>query len=229
MRALLEPLIYRDGDFLHFADSQWIRAQVGDPEELRRMAKVLLRQRTVLVRLRIDDASEVERLAEYWGRGGRRTDLRPLLESVAGTGEDRSIDIIHLLPAFARDHLYRYPRITTGDLDKGLLANCLWSALNFFAVVPDDRFTDVNAALTSLRNDYYVVQTDAQLGDVVAFLDEDGDLFHVAVQVADGLVFSKNGTSPMAPWAFQTVDQLKGYYRARSANPRLIYHRRNGF
>lgn len=36
------------------------------------------------------------------------------------------------LPALARNHLYRYPKLTAADLDKPLLANCLWSALNFF-------------------------------------------------------------------------------------------------
>ena len=228
-RTLLEPMIYRGGKVLHFADADWIRSRVTDAEELRRVAKVLLRARTVLVRLTITDPTEVDRLTDYWGRGGRSTDLRPLLESVAGGSDTRRIDIIHLLPAFARNRLYRYPKVTTGDLEKSLLANCLWTSLNFFSAQPDDRYLDVNTALTALRNDYYVVQSGLQLGDIVAFLDEEGDLFHAGVYIADDLVFSKNGTSPVAPWALQRVDELKEYYRVRSANPRLIYHRRNDF
>jgi hypothetical protein len=183
----------------------------------------------VLVTLTIDDPSEVEGLAQYWGRGGRRTDLRPLLESVVSASQERSIDVVHLLPSFVRSHLYRFPKITTSDLDKPLLANCLWSALNFFSAEPDDRFLDVNVALNTLRQDYYVIESGFELGDIVAFMDEDGDLFHVAVYLADNLVFSKNGTSPMAPWAIQSIDQIKGYYHARSAAPRLIYHRANHF
>lgn len=228
-RRLVEPLIYREGEYLSFADAEYIRSQIHDPGELRRLAKVLLRVATVLVRLTIPDASRVDALADYWGRGGRRTDLRPLLESIAGAGPERSIDIVHLLPTFARNHLYRYPKLSTADLNRPSLANCLWTALNFFRSQPDDRFLDMDASLKSLKEGYYVVQDGFQLGDIVAFLNEQGDLFHVAVYLADDLVFTKNGTSPMAPWIITTVDLVKEYYRGRSANPRLIYHRRNDF
>ena len=226
-RRVVEPLIYRQGAFLHFADAEAVRSQVSDPVELRRLAKTLLRQSTVLVRLHVDDASQVDDLSEYWGRGGRRIDLRPLLESVVEAGPTAELDVVHLLPTFARNHLYRYPRLTTADLDKPVLANCLWTALNFFRAEPDARFLDVNVALTSLRQDHFIVEQSFQLGDIVAFLDEEGDLFHVAVYLADDLLFSKNGTSPMAPWTIMSTAQLKDYYRQRSGNPRLIYHRRN--
>lgn len=228
-RALIEPLIYRDGDFLAFADVEVIRAAVGDREELRRLAKVLLRQATVLVRLSIDNPEDVDGLADYWGRGGRRLDLRPLLESAAGTGPEGSIDILHLLPTFARHHLYRYPKISTADYAKPLLANCLWSSLNFFAADPDDRFLDVHTALEALKRDYYVIEHGYQLGDIVGFVDEEGDLFHAAVYIADDLLFTKNGTSPMAPWTIVSTEYLKGYYSRHAGGMRLIYHRRNEF
>lgn len=225
-KELVEPLIYRDGDSLLFADMKIIRAQIKDEKEVQRLKKVLLRQSTVIIKLSVTNESDIPGLAEYWGRGGRRTDLRPLLESVAGQGTDHSIDVIHVLPTFARNHLYRYPRQTWSDFDKPLLSNCLWSALNFFNPSPDDRFLDVNVALNTLRRDYYIVEHDFQLGDVVGFFDSSGNLFHVASYLADDLVLSKNGFTPMAPWAITTIDQLKNYYRLTSANPQVIYHRR---
>lgn len=228
-RRRVEPLIYRDGEFLNFADPEAIRSAVSDTEELRRLAKALLRQATVLVRLSIDKSSEVDALADYWGRGGRRIDLRPLLESAVGSGHDRSIDIVHLLPTFARQHLYRYPKVSTADYAKPLLANCLWTALNFFRAEPDDRFLDVNVALETLRRDYYVVEHGFQLGDIIGFVDAEGDLFHVAVYLAGDLVYTKNGTSPMAPWTIVSTDYLKGYYKRHADDMRLIYHRRNDF
>jgi hypothetical protein len=181
----------------------------------------------MLVRLSVDRSSEINELAQYWGRGGRSTDIRPLLESVAGAGDQGSIDIVHLLPAFARNRLYRYPRLTTGDLNKPALANCLWTALNFFATEPDDRYLELNAAIATLRQDYHIVESNYQLGDVIALLDAEGDLFHVVVYLADDLVFTKNGTSPVAPWTIMPLDRVKDYYRNQSENPRLIYHRRN--
>jgi hypothetical protein len=222
-RRFLEPLLYRHGDYLHFADVELVRDQIKDPAELRRLAKTLLRQSTMLVRLTVRDSADVPGLAEYWGRGGRRTDLRPLLESLAESGQ--SIDIVHLLPTFARNQLYRYPKLTAADLDRPLLSNCLWSSLNFFSAEPDDRFLDVNVAVQTLQRDYFIVQSGFQLGDIVAFLDEDGDMFHVAVYLADDLVFSKNGTSPVSPWVIMPLERVKGFYRPRSTNPRLIYHR----
>jgi hypothetical protein len=228
-RALVEPLIYQVGDFLYFADLDAVRPLLTDAAELQRLLKVLLRHSTVMVKLSVQRASDVEALTNYWGRGGRRTDIRPLLESVAGANADRSIDIVHLLPAFARNHLYRYPRITAADLDRPIIANCLWSSLNFFNENPDDRYLDPDFALKALRTEYYIVEAGYQLGDIVAWLDDEGDLFHVAVYVAEDLAFTKNGTSSHAPWTLMSIGHIKDYYRAQADNPRLIYHRRNDF
>ena len=87
----------------------------------------------------------------------------------------------------------------------------------------------MNTALTALRTNYYVVEYGYQLGDIVALLDEDGDLFHVAVYLADGLVFTKNGTSPVAPWTIMALSDLTAFYRRRAEAPRLIYHRLNTY
>jgi hypothetical protein len=225
----VEPLIYRDGDTLHFADAAIVRAEIAEAAERQRLAKTLLRQATMLVRLRVTQDSEIPALVQYWGRGGRSTDIRPLLESVAGASDAGFIDIVHLLPSFARNRLYRYPKLTTADVIKPLLANCLWSSLNFFSTEPDDRFLEVDTALSALRQNYHIVEADYQLGDIIGFLDAEGDLYHVAVYVADDLVFTKNGMSPVSPWTLMPLERVKEYYRTHSDNPRLIYHRRNDF
>ena len=227
-REQVDPLLYRDGAFLFFADLALLRDRL-DREELRRLMKTLYRQSTVLASLAVPAEADLEGLAEYWGRGGRRTDLRPLLESVVDARGERAIDITHLLPAFARNHLYRYPEISPADLARPIIANCLWSALNFFSAEPDDRFLDVPYALERLREDYHVIQHGLELGDLIAFVDAEGDLFHIAVYVADDLVFTKNGTTPMAPWTLMSLASLQGYYRPLVSDPRLIYHRRNDF
>ncbi len=228
-RQLIEPLIYRDRDYMLFSDIELVRAEIGGDEEIRRLGKVLFRQPTVIARLSIEDASDLDGLVEYWGRGGRRTEIRPLLESVVGGGGDRYIDIIHLLPPFARDRLYCYPKLSAGDLDRPTVVNCLWTSLNFFLPEPDDRFLDDAFALKTLKEDYFIVETGFEYGDVVAFLDEKGNIFHAAVYIADNLLFSKNGISAMAPWTLMSLADVKGYYRWCSENPRLIVHRRKNF
>lgn len=228
-RALVEPLVYRREGFLYFADIDLIRAQIREPAELQRLAKGLLRQSTLLVKLRVDRWSDVDTIAEYWGRGGRRTDIRPLLESVAGGGTDQRIDISHLLPALARQYLYRYVKFTAADLDRPLLANCFWTALNFFNAEPDSRYLDLDYSLKRLREDFYFVQDNFQLGDIVAFSDGQGAIFHVAVYLADGLVFGKNGSLPLDPWSILPIERLKGHYSQYAGEWRVSYHRRKDF
>jgi hypothetical protein len=228
-RQLIEPLIYRDGDYMLFSDIELVRPEIGSKDEMQRLGKVLCRQPTVIANLSIDRTADLDELVEYWGRGGRRTDIRPLLESIAGNGTSQFIDVIHLLPPFARNHLYRYPKLSAEDLDRPAVVNCLWTSLNFFLANPDNRFLDASAAIKALKENYYIVESDYELGDIVAFLDNEGNIFHAAVYIAGDLVFSKNGVSAMAPWTLMTIDDVKGYYRWRFENPRVVVHRRNDF
>jgi hypothetical protein len=225
-RQLIDPLIYRDGPCMLFSDIELVRNEIGSDEEMRRLGKALFRQATVIAQLSIDPAANMDTLVEYWGRGGRRTEIRPLLESIAGGGYGRFIDIIHLLPPFARDHLYSYPQLSAADMNKPAVVNCLWTSLNFFSQNPDNRYLDATIAIKALKENYFIVESDFELGDIIAFLDEEGDIFHAAVYIADDLVFSKNGISAMAPWTLMSIDEVKSYYSWRSENARTIVHRR---
>ena len=224
-RQLVEPLIYTIGDFVYFADIDLIRPAMNDAAERQRLAKRLLREATMLVKLQIDP-DQVASAVEYWGRGGRRTDIRPLLESIGSSGGDNSIDIIHLLPALPREHLYRYPRLTLADLEKPGLADCFWTALNFFNADPDDRYLKTDYAIERLKRDYFIVQDELQLGDIAAFVTPAGGIFHVAVYLADGLVFGKNGTSPVSPWTILPMDRLRNYYPEHADHWQVVFYRR---
>jgi hypothetical protein len=227
-RALVSPLIYRDGQSMYFADVNLIRDEL-DPDELQRLYKVLNRRSTWLLRIGVDAADQPDELAQYWGLGGRRTDVRAVLESLQDIGPEPTLDIVHLLPPLARNNLYRFPRLTPADLERPVIANCLWSALNFFNDVPDDRFLDVKYALDVLKHDYYVVRGGLQLGDVLAFLDTRGNIFHVAVYVADDYLFTKNGLSAMAPWTLSKLEDVKEVYRFVTDNPQILVNRHKRF
>lgn len=229
-RRLVSPYIYRHNGFLYFADIEQVRSRIQDRDELQRLAKRLLRHSTLLVYLRVPENADLDAMAEYWGRGGRRTDLRPLLESLSTAepvaGVRRAIDVSHLLPPIVREHLYRYPRPSVEDLERPLLANCLWTALNFFSAEPDDRYLDPAVSLAALKSDYYIVQDNYQLGDVVAFADRAGNLVHVAVYLAGDLLFSKNGTSALSPWSILPLERFKGHYVEYADDWQITYHRR---
>jgi hypothetical protein len=227
--ALVKPWVYGSGDFVYFADIDLARREISDAQELQRLAKVLFRQSTLLAKLTIPDTSQVAAIAEYWGRGGRRTDIRPLLESIAAQGADHAIDISHLLPPLPRQYLYRYPRITLKELSNQSLPNCFWTAMNFFNSDPDDRFTELNYTLERLKRDYYIVQDQFQLGDVIMFADGRGSYFHAAVYLADNLVFGKNGKSSLSPWTIIPMERLKGFYPEFADDWHAVYYRRNDF
>ena len=227
-RQLVDPYIYRVGDFVYFADIDLVRLEISDPAELQRLAKRLMRESTMLVSLRLDDIAQLDAAVEYWGRGGRRTDIRPLLESIVTSGH-RTIDISHLLPSLARERLYRYPRITLADLDKASLVNCFWTALNFFNAEPDDRYLDPKVAVEQLKRDYFIVHDQYQFGDIAAFIDPSGAIFHAAVYLADGLVFGKNGASSLSPWTIVPMDRLKWYYVEHADNWQVVFYRRKDF
>ena len=227
--ARMRRLVYADGDFQHFGDTTLAGVEIGDAEERRRLAKMLLREKTLAVRVQVDPAL-IDSIADYWGLGGRRMDVRPLLESIAGAGPDASIDLTHLLPPFVRDHLYRYPQVTRAALDRGALANCFWTAMNFFGRWPyDDAFLDVERTYAALTRDFYLVHDQFRLGDVVLFSDAEGAPYHAAVYLADGLVFSKNGTSSLSPWVIVPLERFRGYYPQEFDGGQISYHRRIGW
>jgi hypothetical protein len=225
-RKLVEPLVYRDGDFLFLADLESVRAQIGSGPALQHLIKRLLAQATVQVTLDVDDPAQVDSLAEYWGRGGRKVDILPVLESAADNSFNHSVDITYLLPDLARRLLYRYQKISLAELEKSQLDNCFWTALNFFNDDPDDRLMDPKFALERLQQDYYLVHDELQLGDIVALSDQKLNIFHVAVYLAEDLVFTKNGYFSLAPWTIVPMDRLKGHFAEHRDDWRVTYYRR---
>ncbi len=224
LRAIVDPLIYRIGDFLYLADIKEVLSEVGPGPEFQTLVRRLLRQQSIFVTLSVSTEDDVERLEEYWGRGGRRTDIRPLLESVMGDGQ--SLRISELLPDLPRRLLYRFPKVRAIDLEKPQLANCFWTALNFFNDTPDDRFLDVRVAMDTLKSDYFLVHGHQQLGDIVVLSTNAMNVFHVAVYLADDLVFTKNGSFSLAPWIIMPLDRLKGPYAGKIDDWKVTYYRR---
>jgi hypothetical protein len=227
-RALVDPLVYRIGDFLYLADIEVVREAMGGGADFQNLVRRLLRQPATFVSLSVDDVDDLDEVVEYWGRGGRQTDIRPLLESIADAGASQTINLSELLPELPRRLLYRYPKVTMADLAKPQLANCFWTALNFFNDEPDDRFLDVEVAMNAIRNDYFLVHDRLQLGDIAVFSSHEMNVFHVAVYLARGLVFTKNGAFSLAPWTILPIDELKGPYVGHAGDWVVTYYRRKG-
>jgi hypothetical protein len=210
--SLVRRLAYRHGQFVCFSDFHLATPRLADEAEQRLLLKVLARQSTLLVKLRVGEGDDVGPLIQYWGRGGRAKDVGPLLESLARVPGGTAIDIIHLIPRFARRYIYTYPEPGTDEGAAG--RDCHWTSLNFFADPPDDQYASLQAAQEALQRDYYPIRQAAVLGDLVLFVAEANKVIHSAVFIADDILFTKNGNSAANPWMFMRLGDMKDYYVA---------------
>ncbi|HEY0966758.1 MAG TPA: hypothetical protein VGD88_05175 [Opitutaceae bacterium] len=210
----VKHLLYRRGPAVLFSDLEVVLAQIPSLEERTRLIKTLARKSTLLVRLVIDDQTNIDALADYWGRGLRSKDVRPLLQSLHQKGQAARIDIAHLLPRFARARLYSYPSAAPGETPLEFM-DCHWTVMNFFNLEPDPRYQDINVVSTTLLNDYRPVTGRSALGDVLLFARPDGSIVHSCVYIADDIVFTKNGTSAASPWILMNLADVLAIYPSK--------------
>lgn len=221
--TFVEKLHYRHRQSVFLADVAAIARRVS-PREQARFLKAAAGERTLIMKLRVGPEDNIDELMEYWSRGRRSKDVRPILESLAKVSGGDTIDVAHLLPGFARLRLYTYPTPATVAASNW---HCHWTAMNFFSTTPDDRFADVNAVVEELKVNYYPIYRNPALGDIVIFLDQAGELFHSAVYIADDVVFTKNGSSFSRPWIYMRMDQMTEYYPQLSKVQVSLYRRKD--
>ena len=210
IRKLIEPLIYRRGEFMYFADLRII-GYVASRTERSNLLKTLKRDATFLAHLKISPDSDLEALVKYWGRGGRAHEVRPILEALMQRGGEQTINITHLLPALARRTLYTYPKRSDSDIATRN-RDCHWTAVNFFNEAPDDTFCDSTKVTTAVETDYYRISGNLRLGDIVVLINSQREVVHSAVYIADDVFFHRCGPKSSAPWALTRRKHLGAYY-----------------
>lgn len=208
--ALVRSFLYRRGTSLIFSDYDVVLPQLSSPEERSRLVKTLSRRSTLLLKIRVRHDSDIDHLTQYWGRGPRSKDVKPLLLSAARQPTSITLDVVHLLPRFARALMYTYP--WPSDNPRDTSRDCFWTALNFFRQEPDDRLTDIEFVKQTLLEDYFPVPGDSTFGDVLIFTKPDGTAMHACVYVADDIVFTKNGFSFAMPWILMTLPDVLAFY-----------------
>jgi hypothetical protein len=210
--ALVRRLFYRRGNSILFSDLPVVMPRIPAQAERINLLKTLARKATLLVKLRVRPTSDLDSIAEYWERGPRRKSVHALLESISHRPEGTTIDIVHLLPKFARAHLFTYPNSAT--LEQSRERDCHWTSLNFFNDIPDDRFMDVEFVKHTLETDYVAASGRLLLGDILAFVTPQGQVIHSCVFVAGDIVFTKNGGAESAPWILMNLPDLIAFYPA---------------
>ncbi len=217
--ARIQELLYYRGNSALFSDLDLVLPLLRTAPERVRLIKTLARKSTLLLRLRVTPGSDVNALADYWGAGPRRKDVKPLLQSLTRHREGITLDVAHLLPRFARGLLYTYPP-RTEPLDPTL--DCHWTSMNFFRDEPDPRFADIEFLREAIKRDYAPVPDGKrQLGDLLILTRPDGQIVHSCIHIADDIVFTKNGYSFQMPWVLNTLPDLRAAY---PSDPPLLIH-----
>ena len=224
-RKLVEPLIYRHGNFMYFADIRSIVAEIPSKAQRLELMKMLRRDATFLVHVKLSAKSDIETLVNYWGRGGRVQDVRPILESLIQRSDEQRINITHLLPPMARRKLYTFPARSMADFQVN--RDCHWTSLNFFNETPNDKFAEPGAFVSEIRESFYRIHGNLQLGDIAVVLDKQERVLHSATYIADDIFFHRCGMDSSAPWTFTKGEYLADFYPQQDKVIFAYYRRKN--
>jgi hypothetical protein len=216
-------LCYTNDDLLSFADLDLAKNKLS-PDEFTALIELLYSVPTVRLRLRVGPNTDIEPLIKYWGKGGREHRVRPMLESIAHLPGGDSIAIPYLLPGVARLRLYTFPDTTRDPI--GPREDCFFTALNFFNRNADEKFLDKENNRKALLNNYTPVRDQPTYGDLITLVNGRGDALHVAVYIAEDVVFTKNGGSMLQPWVLMRMDDMMAYFPSREPLQIAIFRKK---
>lgn len=222
MTSLIRSLIYSNGDTELFVDYDVVLRKTKDNREAREFLRTMARRNCIMGSLVVSPDESIEDLVRYWGRGGREAEVRTLIESTRLSEGTREVPLIMLLPQFVRDRLYRYRRQSDPDL-----ANCHFSAMNFFNDTPDNTFTSLVRCAETIQADYVPVTDDnLQLGDLIVFMPNSSEIVHSCNYVAGNIVFTKNGSAQGQPWVLADLKETEGFFSVGEPVVRRVLRKR---
>lgn len=214
IRKSVRSLLWRNGDTLLFSDYNLVASRISDPGDRVELQRLLSRKVSLRASLEVPRGKDVRDLAEYWSAFGRGESDKVVLQALSAYGGG-SIDVIELLPVFARKRLNRFP--DPAELEKSVPA-CHWSTFNFFNTGdPDPAFHTASGVEEELRKNFTRIESNPRFGDVVLLDEPDGSSIHSAVFIADDMVFTKNGPSAATPWVLSTIEEMKAFYPGAKA------------
>ena len=174
-------------------------------------SRIASRTRSLILRARISDNTELDALEDYWSIGNMNSDILPILNSVVTTAGIEKLDLVHLLPPVPRQLLYTYPR--PHQLLDAEARDCFWTCSNFFNHWPSDNF---EAKTAYLRESFATVDPPFRYGDVLLLADNPSELggkaLHACVFIADNIVYTKNGLGLSQPWTLMKFNDMAARY-----------------
>jgi hypothetical protein len=230
VRQAILRLIYPSGDRVMLSDFGALYQLLDTRLEQLSAHRAALRMPAMVVLLERPAPADVPALAAYWSYG-RDKNVRHFLESFAADPNQQYLDIIHLLSPVERELINTY--FTPAGTEA--VPSCFWTAFNFGAERPDDRFLVIpgvwtehrELAFKELAEKYEAISAPNRLGDVIAYRRKGASAYeHVCVFLADDLVFTKNGFTFSAPWRITRLGEIDTEYLSSPEMERCYFRRR---
>lgn len=209
----IEQLSYVRSGTIAFSDPSVLIHYSKGEKEIQQIMKAMTRTRSLMVRLELDQSSNVAELVNYWtvGDGSRQKDIEPIINSIIATEGVETLSLAQLLPPLARKLIYTYPGIELAR--EGVFPDCHWTSLNFFSYEPRDYLLDSSLATSAVLENCVKVDPPYRYGDVMMFIDNGtGSAFHSCVYLADNIVYTKNGRNILSPWVVMKLENVQQLY-----------------
>jgi len=197
------------GRGFYFSDLPYLLERLDTPEEERELLRALYRSPTLILRLRLEETTDLEAVADYWSSGFKNKDVLPMLLSVVETPGVSRFDVTHLLPAGARRNLNRYPSDFDGA--QGRNPDWFWTCYNFFRFTARDVYADSPNRDELIEKEFEPVSTPLGFGDVV-LLRSGARLVHGCIYIADDIVYTKNSPDRFTPWVLMRLEDVVAYH-----------------
>ena len=93
------------------------------------------------------------------------------------------------------------------------MPDCHWTSLNFLELSVKDYFLDLRLAANRGIQGYEKISAPYRLGDVLLYLNHEGNAVHSCVYVADNIVFTKNGDNSLSPCLLKRQGDIEEIYK----------------
>jgi hypothetical protein len=213
----LQQLAYRRNERLCLSDLDLLHGMIRDESEARRLQRLLYHSPALQVELTRESLARPAEVIAYWRKTDGRS-ITALLRWFERSPGLEAVDAANLLPVIPQQILNTFP-----DSPAAGHTNCFWTALNFFAREPDNRFLADESGQPPTRNlieeelaaHYVPVDAPYRFGDVLCLVDprpQGFGIMHMMNYVADDIVFTKNGYSLLAPTVFMRLPDVRRFY-----------------
>ncbi len=210
--ALIQKMIFRRSQVYSLMDRAYILRKLGDDaEEKKRFVRAIFSTRSLMVRLIIDETTDLDSVAAYWSAGGRNNTASSILRAIAATTGLERVDLIQILPPVPRRYINSFADLR--DVSPTSAPDCFWTAIQFFSSTTSSRILDGLTLEHHIGEDFEPVHGEPAFGDLICMFNVDDDTFlHSYVHIADDIVFTKNGASFARPFVLTRKSDMLSLY-----------------